>query len=235
MRTIQNVTKIIFCSIIICFFISCNTNSQTSISVLEFKLAIEKPDIQLLDVRTSEEYESGHLVNALLADWNKAEEFDYRIAALDKQKPTFVYCLSGARSTDAMAYLLKNGFTNVQQMKGGINAWNQANFITESNQTIAQMSRESYFKQIQGNETYLVDFGAKWCAPCKKMAPIIAQLEKESNNKYKIVQIDGGVQKDICKQLHIIQFPTFIIYKNGVEVSRVSGLQLKDALKKMLE
>jgi rhodanese-related sulfurtransferase len=51
-----------------------------------------------LDVRTAAEYQSGYLKNALLANWNDETEFKERIIALNKNKPVYTYCLSGARS-----------------------------------------------------------------------------------------------------------------------------------------
>src|SRR5665647_3812456 len=72
---------------------ACNSDSQqTNLSVTEFEKAIAQSNIQLLDVRTSEEYQSGHLNNAFLADWNNEEEFKTRVQALDKSKPVYTYC-----------------------------------------------------------------------------------------------------------------------------------------------
>ena len=72
---------------------SCNSNAQqTSLSVQEFEKAITNGNIQLLDVRTPGEYQTGHLSNALLADWNNESEFHLRAKALDKNKPVYTYC-----------------------------------------------------------------------------------------------------------------------------------------------
>ena len=54
--------------------------------------------VQLLDVRTPEEYQQGHLENAMLANWKDNEEFVRRIEAMDKSEPVYIYCLSGGRS-----------------------------------------------------------------------------------------------------------------------------------------
>jgi rhodanese-related sulfurtransferase len=81
-------------------FASCNSQAQqTNLSVAEFEKGIAQNNIQVLDVRTPGEYQSGHLKNALLADWNNDAEFQQRVKALDKSKPVYTYCLSGGRSS----------------------------------------------------------------------------------------------------------------------------------------
>ena len=54
--------------------------------------------VQILDVRTAGEYNTGHIKNALQADWNDKKEFERRISFIDKNKPVYVYCLSSGRS-----------------------------------------------------------------------------------------------------------------------------------------
>ncbi|MFN5023498.1 MAG: rhodanese-like domain-containing protein, partial [Chitinophagaceae bacterium] len=91
------------------FFVACaqnNTNQQTAkasqqpltISAVQFKAAIEQPGVQVLDVRTTGEFQSGHIQNAFQANWNDSKEFQERIQHLDKTKTVYVYCQAGARS-----------------------------------------------------------------------------------------------------------------------------------------
>jgi thioredoxin-like negative regulator of GroEL len=77
---------------------------------------------------------------------------------------------------------------------------------------------------VQKNETILVDFGATWCPPCKKMEPVLATLQQKAAGKYNLVKIDGGVHLTIMQQLKVEALPTFIIYKNGKEVWRKQGI-----------
>ena len=86
-------------------------------------------------------------------------------------------------------------------------------------------------KSIPTDKTVLVDFGAEWCPPCKKMAPIVDELEKEGNS---VIKIDGGTQKDLCKDMQISAFPTFIVYKNGAEIWRKTGVVSKEELQQAL-
>lgn len=203
---------------------ACNSQAQpTNLSVAEFEKGIAQSNIQVLDVRTPEEYQSGYLKNAFLADWNNESEFKQRVKALDKNKPVYTYCLSGARSNAAMHWLRQNGFT-AYNLTGGINAWKRDNKPVEQAAVVTQMNLQEYLAQIPTDETVLVDFSAVWCPPCKKMTPLLDSLEKTNGHQFLIVKINGGEQSEICKELKISGFPTFIIYKQGKEVWRREGL-----------
>src|SRR5437868_3773366 len=113
-------------SLFICFLISFALNSihaQDGLPSAEFEKRINTQQPQLLDVRTAGEYQSGHIKKSLQADWLNKEQFTDRIKYLDKNKPLLVYCASGMRSGAAAKWLLENGFTDVQNLKGGMVSW----------------------------------------------------------------------------------------------------------------
>jgi phage shock protein E len=80
------------------------------------------PKAILLDVRSAEEFESGHLPGALNIDI-RAYDFPEQIETLDHNTAYFVYCRSGARSTAACKFMESKGFTEVVNLQGGILAW----------------------------------------------------------------------------------------------------------------
>lgn len=204
--------------------IACNGQAQqTDLSVAQFEKAIAQSNIQILDVRTPGEYQSGHLKNTLLADWNNNEEFQQRVKALDKNKPVYIYCLSGIRGSAATQYLKQNGFT-AYNLSGGISAWKRDNKPVEQAAKVRQMTLQEYLAQIPTDKTVLVDISAIWCPPCKKMTPLLDSLEKTNGHQFVLVKVDGGDQTDICKELNVNGFPTFIIYKHGKEIWRKEGL-----------
>jgi thiol-disulfide isomerase/thioredoxin len=98
--------------------------------------------------------------------------------------------------------------------------------------SVPQISMKQFLASIPADKTVLVDFGAEWCPPCKKMEPIVGQLEAEGTT---VIKVDGGAQKDLCKEMQIGAFPTFIVYKNGVETFRKTGLMTEEALKEALK
>lgn len=79
-------------------------------------------DLVILDVRTPEEFEAGHLEGATLIDFYD-DDFRDQIADLDVDAPYLMYCRSGNRSGQAAAIMTELGFTNVADVDGGINAW----------------------------------------------------------------------------------------------------------------
>ena len=108
-------------------FTACNSFAQESpnLPVNDFEKSINKKNIQVLDVRTPPEYESGHLKNAILADWMNQASFIKKVQSLDKSKPVYTYCMVGGRSAEAAKWLSKNGYT-VHNLDGGIAAWKKA-------------------------------------------------------------------------------------------------------------
>ncbi|MCB0736162.1 MAG: rhodanese-like domain-containing protein [Bacteroidetes bacterium] len=101
------------------------------ISADAFKNKIETLENELLlDVRTTVEFNSGHLKDALHIDWNSTN-FEAEIKKLDNTKPVLIYCLSGGRSGAAMKRLTSLGFKEVYNLKGGISAWKQKGFPVE--------------------------------------------------------------------------------------------------------
>ena len=84
------------------------------------------PGVQVLDVRTKEEFATGHLSKATLIPWTDKDFADRAAKELDPRKPLLVYCQGGVRSAKAAAALVKLGFTDVRDLAGGIHAWQQA-------------------------------------------------------------------------------------------------------------
>ena len=99
--------------------------SYSNVNVDEFQSLIADPNVQLLDVRTSEEYAEGHIAGAALVDVNDSTFVQQAMAVLDKQRPVAVYCRSGRRSARAASLLSEQGYT-VTNLNGGVIAWQDA-------------------------------------------------------------------------------------------------------------
>ncbi len=209
------------------------TNAQfTSVNATDFYAQLSKDSIQLLDVRTPQEFADGHISNALLADWNDQKEFLHRIQYLNKKKPVFVYCLGGGRSAAAQNFLKEQGFLNVINLSGGITAWKAAGLPVEGKKEVPQIDKNTFLSSMPKDRLVLVDFGAEWCPPCRKMNPIIDELISEG---YAIIKIDGGTQETLIKEYAISSFPTLILFKNGQEIKRENGFKSKEELINLLK
>ena len=85
--------------------------------------AIMIDKVQLVDVRTLKEYNSGHIENAINIDFYNSSNFKEAFERLNKDKPVYLYCRSGARSQKAARKLIAMGFSKIYDLKGGYMRW----------------------------------------------------------------------------------------------------------------
>jgi rhodanese-related sulfurtransferase len=109
---------------ILTILFSCNLSDKiiNEITTADFKSLNSVEDIQLIDVRTIEEYNSGYIDGALNIDFYKFSFID-SINVLDKSKTTVIYCKSGNRSSKSALMMKSLGFKNVYNLKEGMNGW----------------------------------------------------------------------------------------------------------------
>lgn len=99
-----------------------DTATVARLSSMEFDQSINANSAVILDVRTPDEFTSGHINNAVNIDFYAAD-FKTKLDALDKSKPYAVYCRSGNRSAQAVTIMKQLGFKNIVELKGGIAAY----------------------------------------------------------------------------------------------------------------
>ena len=90
---------------------------------VEFSEAITGKKVLLVDVRTAQEYRSGHIKNALNIDFFNAGNFEKSFEKMSRDKPVYLYCRSGARSQRAAHKLIGMGFEKVYDLRGGYMSW----------------------------------------------------------------------------------------------------------------
>ncbi|MGL1864009.1 MAG: rhodanese-like domain-containing protein [Pseudodesulfovibrio sp.] len=90
------------------------------------KALAETPGLIILDIRTPEEFNSGHIKGAENIDFY-GSNFQARIDSLDKTTPYFIYCRSGRRSGVTVEYMQQAGFATIMELTHGINGWKKAN------------------------------------------------------------------------------------------------------------
>lgn len=93
----------------------------------KFKELVDGGEGTLLDVRTPGEYGSGHIGDAKLIDFY-GPSFDAKVSELPKDKPVYIYCASGNRSSHAADKMYKMGFTKIYNLSGGISGWKANGF-----------------------------------------------------------------------------------------------------------
>ena len=105
----------------LCSVFGCTAKGFVSVDTDEFAREIAKPGVQLVDVRTAEEYANGHIPAAVNMDVF-SPDFAKQIATLDKERTVALYCRSGRRSKSAAEQAVKLGY-KVVELDGGILSW----------------------------------------------------------------------------------------------------------------
>jgi thioredoxin 1 len=85
-------------------------------------------------------------------------------------------------------------------------------------------------KVQQATLPVILDFGAEWCAPCKRLSPILDSLATEWTNKVIIYSVDADANGELVMQFRVMSLPTLVLVKDGKEVSRTIGLQNREKL-----
>lgn len=99
-------------------------NAQQRVSKEEFKtfLSENKGNVQLVDVRTQDEYVAGSIEGATNMDFYGAD-FKAQLETLDKEEPVMIYCKSGGRSGQTLEMMKDMGFKTVLELEGGYSGW----------------------------------------------------------------------------------------------------------------
>jgi rhodanese-related sulfurtransferase len=106
------------------FFRTAGTNDKIEIlSPSEFKKATVNKSVQLLDVRTPNEYKMGTVKGAKNLNVFDPDGFQTEAAKLNKETPVYLFCQSGNRSKSASKLLVKIGFTQIYDLRGGYSNW----------------------------------------------------------------------------------------------------------------
>jgi thioredoxin 1 len=93
----------------------------------------------------------------------------------------------------------------------------------------------SNFNAVTRNGIVVVDFWAAWCAPCKMMAPILNDLAHSSAEKFVVAKVNVQYEEAIARRFRINSIPTLVLFKDGKEVKRFTGIRTKKFLTKEVD
>ena len=94
---------------------------------------------------------------------------------------------------------------------------------------------EKFNELIQSPKPVLVDFYAEWCGPCQIIKPRILDVMERMGDDIQVIQIDVDKEKELAARFRIASVPTLIIFKNGKQQWRQSGIISSHALMKLLK
>jgi rhodanese-related sulfurtransferase len=127
--------KRLLLSSLLALVVACGGTTTAAVELVAPSVAAatiaDTPGVVVIDVRTPEEFAEGHIANAVNIDVG-APDFRERLEGLDRDAPYVMYCRSGSRSAEAADIMEDLGFTDTQEVDGGIVAWTGAGLpVTE--------------------------------------------------------------------------------------------------------
>lgn len=223
--------------LIIIFFISCsnkNTLVYEKTDILSLDKILNDTDIIILDVRTSEEINTGYIPNSTFIDYYD-KNFENKINLIDRSKKIYTLCKSGGRSVKAAEILSKNGFRNVYNLEGGFMRWKankmpyDINLVNNDSSNTDLISEISLDSLIKNNTNTLIYISTKWCSPCKKMEPIIDKIV-DNNGSLKVIKIDLDANTYAQERFDVKSLPALVLYENNSVVWHKNGIIAYDDL-----
>lgn len=97
---------------------------------------------------------------------------------------------------------------------------------------IVNVTDQSFKGEVESTGTVLVDFWAPWCGPCKMLAPVLEELDKEVEIKIAKVNVDDN--QESAGRFGVMSIPTLILFKDGQPVDKVVGFKSKEDLKNLV-
>jgi thioredoxin 1 len=120
----------------------------------------------------------------------------------------------------AFALLLLSAFNlKAQENKPAINKEN-----VPAAKPNLKITEEDFWAKIKGSPLVIVEFGATWCEPCRKQAPIMDSVEKLKKGAFVLLKVDIDQNNELTHKMQVYEYPTLLLFKNGKQIWRGEGL-----------
>ena len=96
---------------------------------------------------------------------------------------------------------------------------------------VLHLTEENFDTEVLKSDVpVLVDFWAEWCGPCKMMNPVIEDVAKDFDGRFKVAKVNVDDAQDLAAQFNIMSIPTLLLFKGGQPVEQMIGAMSKDQL-----
>ena len=109
---------------------------------------------------------------------------------------------------------------------------------THTSNSVVEVSDETFTAAVldaSSERPVLVDFGAPWCGPCRAMDPVVHALATEYAGRIGVAKINTDNSPRLAAQYEVLGMPTFVLFRDGSEVFRLTGARPKADLKRVLD
>jgi thioredoxin 1 len=94
---------------------------------------------------------------------------------------------------------------------------------------VKELNKENFDKFVK-DDIVLIDFWAPWCGPCIMMGPVFEESAEELNDKAKFGKVNVDNNQELAQRFQVMSIPTLIVFRDGEQVDRVSGVTSKEDL-----
>jgi len=95
---------------------------------------------------------------------------------------------------------------------------------------------QSFKTEVLNSDTpVLVDFWAEWCMPCRLIGPVVEELSNDYKGRVKFVKVNVDNNTELATDLQILSIPVLILFKDGKELTRITGANPKDSIKREID
>lgn len=204
----------------------------------EFELALRKqPEAILIDLRNVDSYTKGHIRKAIVVDFLRDDFREYFSGKYKKDAPIYVYAQSADNSQHAGQYIAELGYKNVTALKGGFENWIRKSkpykSVGNEFKPLSYVSKQNFHRTIKEKKWTLVVFHEDYCKECEAMDGILKELQAE-NKELLVTKINFQTNVELAEWLDVIKNPTLILYKDGIQYWKTTGVTTKDKIKQQI-
>ena len=102
--------------------------------------------------------------------------------------------------------------------------------MSEGGPLVIELNRENFESEVlNSKEPILIDFWGPQCKPCLALMPAVSRIEENYAGRLKVTKVNAAGNRILCARLRVMSLPTFLFYKGGVEINRLTGEKITES------